>query len=882
MLSTRDSNLLNFINNPSFFWERSGNKSRSRFNLLLLEHNECFFEDYSVIFFADVPEISNKSTWKRSVSTQSSGRLKLCSKSLVFEPEEIRRPLLRMAYRSIVEDIKAYSPGSSKQDGSLWGFLCSESSGFFSITCSSYLEMKGNDKIGPYRQVDSMPPSTFLFSLLHTELEAFLEKLRALVSINRMFESQGKLIAEKELSSYIKNASHMLFDHSILSDFHENLILNQAVRATMVKPLVTHPGLISLTNKRLYFQPAKVNNFGDRGQDYVLAQIDRVYKRRYVLRQIGLEIILKDGKSVLFSFESAQVRDHIYNEIIGQNENLRRVQSLQDVVRKWQRKEISNFEYLMFLNNEADRSLHDLTQYPVFPHVLSDYFSNQLNYDNPNIYRDLSKPVGALNIERLDNFKARFHSMPPADLSMGIPPPFLYGTHYSTPAYVLYFLVRIAPEHMLCLQNGKFDASDRMFFSVKEMWESCLVNATDLKELIPEFFIGNGEFLVNKDDLDLGYRHTGERLNDVELPPWAKNPKDFIRKCKKALESDHVSNNLHKWIDLIFGYKQQGEAAIAADNLFYYLTYEGSVDVEKVTDTIERKALEIQIQEFGQTPKQLFCGPHPCRSDLSAPKPICPGIVKDHIGSSSLNSASTSSTASSSSSSSTLGTSNTLQSSSSTTPSSFSSLSSLKPPLQLGKGLFNSSNSNAATTDMGNNNDAVSGAPPVESKVASIFSLFSGMSSKNANRAPSPSSMSSIASKQTGLSSSSNTSTTTGPIATVEENSGKSKNSVSNTTSSSKVVSNEDNLSSVEKTKAASSSTATTNESISLTMKSSSMINSNSSLPLTPRQYVTRIQPMDCLQVHTEVVSQIAIGSHGESSSLLIATSSEDALLKVI
>jgi Beige/BEACH domain len=31
--------------------------------------------------------------------------------------------------------------------------------------------------------------------------------------------------------------------------------------------------------------------------------------------------------------------------------------------------------------------------------------------------------------------------------------------------------------------------------------------------------------------------------------------------------------NLHHWIDLIYGYKQRGDEAVAADNLFYHLTY---------------------------------------------------------------------------------------------------------------------------------------------------------------------------------------------------------------------------------------------------------------------------------------------------------------------
>ena len=55
---------------------------------------------------------------------------------------------------------------------------------------------------------------------------------------------------------------------------------------------------------------------------------------------------------------------------------------------------------------------------------------------------------------------------------------------------------------------------------------------------------------------------------------------DFVRQLRAALESDHVSAHLHQWIDLIFGHKQQGEAAEAADNLFYYLTYEGALEVE--------------------------------------------------------------------------------------------------------------------------------------------------------------------------------------------------------------------------------------------------------------------------------------------------------------
>lgn len=44
----------------------------------------------------------------------------------------------------------------------------------------------------------------------------------------------------------------------------------------------------------------------------------------------------------------------------------------------------------------------------------------------------------------------------------------------------------------------------------QEAWEGCLVSSTDVKELIPEFFMGGrGDFLVNAKRLPLGVRQSG-------------------------------------------------------------------------------------------------------------------------------------------------------------------------------------------------------------------------------------------------------------------------------------------------------------------------------------------------------------------------------------
>jgi len=77
-----------------------------------------------------------------------------------------------------------------------------------------------------------------------------------------------------------------------------------------------------------------------------------------------------------------------------------------------------------------------------------------------------------------------------------------------------------------------------------------------------------------------------------------------------GLESDYVSENLHNWIDLIFGFKQNGERAAEFDNLFHHITYENNINLDNYSNE-ERNSLMIQILEFGQTPKQLFKTPHP-------------------------------------------------------------------------------------------------------------------------------------------------------------------------------------------------------------------------------------------------------------------------------
>jgi neurobeachin-like protein 1/2 len=109
--------------------------------------------------------------------------------------------------------------------------------------------------------------------------------------------------------------------------------------------------------------------------------------------------------------------------------------------RRWASGEMSNFDYLMLLNTLSGRSHADLAQYPVFPWVVADWVSESLDLGDPRSFRDLSRPIGALNEDRLERFRERYASLQ-GDDSVA---PFFFGTHYSSAGIVLWYLLRLEP-----------------------------------------------------------------------------------------------------------------------------------------------------------------------------------------------------------------------------------------------------------------------------------------------------------------------------------------------------------------------------------------------------------------------------------------------------
>lgn len=320
-------------------------------------------------------------------------------------------------------------------------------------------------------------------------------------------------------------------------------------------------------------------------------KIVRLQRHFYIHQKVGLSISTLGAADIILLFSNPQemveaskmIRKKLVRRSYPPTNILFTLQNVQQSTQLWQNNVISNFDYLLLLNVFGGRSFADLSQYPVVPWVI-----------NPTTLekRDLSLPMGQLNENRAKHYEQTYE--------MSSPLKYFYGFHYSLPGIVFWLLMRVPPFTFFQwdLNNG-WDNSQRLFVSLQEAWTSAAVsNPSDLKELIPAVY-QTPESFENSSHIQLGV------ADDVSLPSWSNNnPNYFTENIMKYMNE---SQQIHKWIDLIFGYKQTGDAAIEAKNVFLPSSYHNST-CEKVE--MNKDVFRSQVLNFGQCPVQLFNKPH--------------------------------------------------------------------------------------------------------------------------------------------------------------------------------------------------------------------------------------------------------------------------------
>ena len=380
-----------------------------------------------------------------------------------------------------------------------------------------------------------------------------------------------------------------------------------------------------------------------------LKNVKEMIKRRSLLITQSLEIFLKNGKSFFFNFFKSILAEEVYkffdkvknkfdyNFDINNNHK-----EIKDIISQYHNGKITNYEYLLYLNKYSTRTYCDLSQYPIFPWIILDHENIDKVDEASDNLRNLKYPISVQSegnrkkcitefIKEFENVEGECEECEENDENEEKEFIFHFQFHYSTSAFIYYYLMRLNPygRNMIKLQNYQNENPNRIFTSFNSF--KIIINShTDNREMIPDFYC-YFDFLINLNCCWFG-KYENKIINDdfsvnsEKLSSYVY----YLYKEKKLLNNIFISKKLHEWVDNIFGKNQlpdlkNKEESANSCNIFHKYGYEQINNLEKKIESKEAILTKRGIEKneitkiitalrneigftfnFGMTPKQIL------------------------------------------------------------------------------------------------------------------------------------------------------------------------------------------------------------------------------------------------------------------------------------
>lgn len=85
--------------------------------------------------------------------------------------------------------------------------------------------------------------------------------------------------------------------------------------------------------------------------------------------------------SYLLNFETEKRAEKVFKRFKSIAYELVDVE-IANLTKTWTKNLMTNYDYLMYLNRLSNRSFNDITRYPIFPWIISDYSNEELKINN--------------------------------------------------------------------------------------------------------------------------------------------------------------------------------------------------------------------------------------------------------------------------------------------------------------------------------------------------------------------------------------------------------------------------------------------------------------------------------------------------------------------